>query len=370
MIVTNKNNLAHIVVGSLEQAKAFIPEGKRAFVKETVGNTKKANVYFAVRCYEYPESVLKQVYAAILNQNIVRIITGKDMVCYDSFDIADEDEREALASDVWDLLKDKKEALYPAQMDANYYDYIHTVASRTPDKVVCFTVPEQLKNVQTNKLYWKKVTKYYRASSIVRYYENAMKYAAPLGWTFKQPIIGHTRSVDAYNTLPVYDGKLDTFKTKGNAGAFISLAKSKYGAVVEHYPEMFEVTDPAAEVVITSSIRSKYKAVQMASLEEIIAFNWHLANLQDLADKTGTTIDEFFDPAWALCKHCGNPVRTEGKFEHRFCGYCDTEVRDYWAIDCYYDDGGYEDLDDRDYDYEELVPLYPMDEELEEDDQD
>ena len=171
----NKNNLAHIVVGNLEAAKAFIPEGKRAFVKETVGNTKKANVYFAIKCYEYPESVLKQVYSAILGQNIVRIITGKNVVCYDSFDLVDEDERKAFASDVWNMLEDKKEALHPAVIDANYYDYIHTIASRTPDKVVCFTAPEQLKNPTTNKLYWKKVTKYYRASSIVRYYENAMK---------------------------------------------------------------------------------------------------------------------------------------------------------------------------------------------------
>lgn len=119
------------------------------------------------------------------------------------------------------------------------------------------------------------VTKTYKASSIVRYYENAMKYAAPLGWSFEQPITGHT-FCRCLQHLSVYDGKLDTFKTKGNAGAFISLDKPKYNkdTVVEHHPEMFEVTGPDSEVVITS-IRSKYKAIQMTALEEIIDFNWH-----------------------------------------------------------------------------------------------
>ena len=160
----------------------------------------------------------------------MRIITGKDVVCYDSFDLVDEDERKALASDVWNILEDKKEVLYPSQMDANYMSYLFNKANRS----IVYLQGYKLEHIaRTDEYLRKPIKQALTVSTLKRMYYGTMKWASALGWSFENPLMGSLRTIDDFNTRPYVEtgsymdkeGKThkciarDSFTTTGYAGA-------------------------------------------------------------------------------------------------------------------------------------------------------
>lgn len=346
--MTNKNNLAHIVVGNVEKAQVFVPKGKRVIVKESVGNTRKANVYFAIRGYEYSKAMLKQVYSAILNQNIVHVIDGKNSVCYDSFDIEDIEERKVLAADVWNVLEDKKEALYPAAMDANYMSYLFGL----PDNHVVHLQGYKLEyNASLNEHFRKPEKRALTVATLKKMYYGTMKWASALGWSFEKPLMGSKRTIDEFNTRAFIETGSYLDK-EGKAHPCISWDNF----TTTPYAGNDDVI-PGSEVTIKISLRTKYKPLVLTPFVEVLEFSNYLSNLKHYAAASNIPLEEMLDPGWTICKTCGNPVRKEGKLDNRFCSYCDTEVPDYWVTDCYYDDRdyGYEDYEDYDVEYPEHI---------------
>ena len=131
-----------------------------------------------------------------------------------------------------------------------------------------------------------------------------------LGWKFSGPIRERKLTPELFDSFKPYE-------TLPYAGRSMYYYKD----------QLLDAEEPSGKTVVTPTLKSRLLVGQGVPTEELIAFRDFLIALNEFDD-----IEDYLEEGWALCE-CGNPVRTEGLYEHRLCSRCDRPIKDFFAVD-------------------------------------